>query len=619
MSSMLNQFLGTVSDAVLVLVDHTIPEFADSLELDDGVEVVHLGPGSPDVEGNYRAMVLAVPDRAALRRVAALLPRAGNARTVACYVQSAREPVMLVPRPEWPPFRNFSAKMSPEGEALTVLRLVRQISALAVLSEFARNAAWERNRGAGQLVLGLAGVPSDQLPVLDLSALAGTTPEAVSGVALEVPPDVVLTSAAPTPLPVHPVTGRAPVVLDVRGDVPPVDELVINPIGFDRDAQQPVTPLEPVHGTPSFRIGDVVVDGRAGLSDKLVGELRPLLGVQLIWPADGPTEGGAHADDLGLTRVVAGLAMAGVPMVGEAPPAWAGDRLGGRLAGLVTGSPDLSVRLAREELSIRLRRAALATHSSLAWRARLATVARVPFAPYPEVSVLLATKRPQMLEFALAQVRKQRGVRVELVLAAHGFEPDADRVRELLGDVPVVVQSHPAPTPFGDVLTAAAVAAGGDVLLKMDDDDWYGPDAVSDLLYARQYSGAEVVGMPAEFTYLEPYATTIRRNDDSEFYARFVAGGTIRIDRGLLRSVGWFRSVRKYVDLQLLTAVGSAGGSIYRTHGLGYMMRRTSGGHTWDPGLDYFLDEERVGRRWDGFVPSALLEYDDAERPAPPV
>ena len=51
-------------------------------------------------------------------------------------------------------------------------------------------------------------------------------------------------------------------------------------------------------------------------------------------------------------------------------------------------------------------------------------------------------------------------------------------------------------------------------------------------------SGADVVGMPSEFVYLhanaERAALTVRRNHPSELFARFVAGGTLLLDRGLL-------------------------------------------------------------------------------------
>ena len=92
-------------------------------------------------------------------------------------------------------------------------------------------------------------------------------------------------------------------------------------------------------------------------------------------------------------------------------------------------------------------------------------------------------------------------------------------------------------------------------------------------------------------------------------YARGVAG----VKEG---EVGGFRSVRKYVDAQLLAAVERAGGSVYRTHGLGYVLRRNPSGHTWQVDADYLLDPSRVWSIEDGFRPSRLLAVDEADLPA---
>ncbi len=301
---------------------------------------------------------------------------------------------------------------------------------------------------------------------------------------------------------------------------------------------------------------------------------------------------GADADP----RTVAGLAMAGVPLVGQGY---------GELADLRLDDP-----MRREEHSVRLRRAALREHSSLGWRQRIGRETGVRVAAYPAVSVLLATRRPELLEFALRQVARQRDVDLELVLATHGFAADRGLVRELLGDRPHTLVTADPDTVFGDVLRLATDAAGGDVVVKMDDDDWYGPDVVADLLLARHYSGAELVGMPAELVYLEPIRTTVRRRGPSENFGAVVAGGTMTIDRGLLREVGGFRSVPRHVDARLLEDVRAAGGRVYRTQGLGYVLRRTAGGHTWDTGLGYFLTRQSLADQWRGFRPSELLEAD---------
>ena len=612
MSNLLDGFFASATEP-LVLIDGTVPGFAESLarslELPDGVARLTIRTDEQiALDTPFKAMLLCCADRAALRRVIGLLPRLGNARTFGVYLQRSVEPLTLMPRPEWPPLRNLSAKMGADGDALTVVRLNGAISATPVLAELARSATSQYERGEGALVVGLVvapgGIPEAALPSGDTATVSGTRLDEVVSAELEVPPDIVLTGEHQE-LGVSEVLGRAPVTLDLRTERQPVDELVVNPRGYTGEPMLPVGDLTRLGATYRIRAGetDVLLDAAIGASDAVVRDLRELRGVRISWP-DTPAPG--------LPRLAAGLAMAGVPVTSPAVPDWAAPELGA-LADVVGRAVNLDDPLRRDEHSVLLRRAAFADHSTFAWRRTLAARAGVAGPEHPSVSILLATKRPHQVLHAIRQVRHQRGVEVEVVLATHGFEFDPAEVAREAGDLRVVQLAFPEDAVFGDVLTAAAQAASGDLLLKFDDDDWYGPDAVTDLLMARRYSGAAVVGMPAEFLYLGPVDTTIRRTDRTEFYARFVAGGTIMIDRGLLRSVGWFRRVRKYVDLQLLTAVQAAGASIYRTHGLGYVMARSAEGHTWNPGLDYFLAEERVGTTYPGFSPSLLMELPEPD------
>jgi hypothetical protein len=149
----------------------------------------------------------------------------------------------------------------------------------------------------------------------------------------------------------------------------------------------------------------------------------------------------------------------------------------------------------------------------------------------------------------------------------------------------------------------------------MDDDDWYSPDFASDLLLARSYSGAALVGCFPEFNFIEPLWLTTRRPAPSEVYGPYVAGGTMLVDRSAFRSRGGFRHTVKYVDAGMLAAVTGTGGSVYRAHGLGYVLRRSADGHTWDPGLGYFVSEGKAPEQWRGFSPSALMELEAEDRP----
>ena len=390
----------------------------------------------------------------------------------------------------------------------------------------------------------------------------------------------------------------------VAGPRERLDPASLNPIGFLPDAPDPLAELT-TDGTRVLLVAPGLhLDLTAGAGSSAVAALRSRRGVRVRW--DRPS-----AD---LAAAVTGLAMAGVPLVGDAPPAAARDWLGAELHAELTGLTGLTEqllddRLHREEASIALRRTALTHHGP-----RAAAASRGG-SRFPTCSVVLATRRPEQLAFAVRQVARQQGPEVELVVVGHGFEPDAGRVREALGSRPCQVLSRPAGDLFGDVLETGVRAATGEVVVKMDDDDWYGPHFLHDLMLAREYSGAEVVGAPAEFVHVAQVDRTVRTRAGGEQFARLVAGGTIALPRDLLRDLGGFRPVRRFVDRQLLEAAAAAGMRVYRGHGLGYLLRRTAAGHTWDPGLDFFLDPARIVQEWDGFVPPAVLAVDPQDRP----
>ncbi len=252
--------------------------------------------------------------------------------------------------------------------------------------------------------------------------------------------------------------------------------------------------------------------------------------------------------------------------------------LGHELHGLMTSDVRGTDARARELLSVRMRRAALREHSS--W-------ARAHGGDLPLVSVLLATRRPGFLPWALASVARQTWPRLELVLALHGegfgdVEPHAARLPH-----PTKVLRAPADEPLGAVLAAGVEASRGALLAKMDDDDVYGADHLWDLVLAREYSGAQLVGKWLEFVYLAgAHRTLYWRNQGGERWQRSaVAGGTLLVSRpDLERAGGWRKAAPAGVDTALAEDVLRAGGHVYRTHAAGFMMVRHGCGHTWDDG-----------------------------------
>lgn len=604
--SALQAFVDQADGEVLVLHDETAARSVRGLTA-AGLAVRHLDGDLPEPRTRWSAVLVAVADAGALRRLVSVLPALGRTRRVACLVVEASQPLMLLPRAEWPPIAAVNARRLPSGDMLTVLRWTRPLAAHVVLEELARASSPARG-GNGGLFVATTLRDSTRAAVADPGVLV--LPSAVDGSdpARDVPPDVILASGPVSDLPVHPVTGRrATVITDPDLVNGPLDEGVLNPTGF---VQRPEHGLVSLSADADSRLrlrasdSDLDLDLAQGVTAPVVALLRAYAGVTV------PRIGSSSS----LLRSVAALGMAGVPVtVADLDPR-AAIALGSDLAAALTTPVDLSSPLRREEHSVRLRRAALLGHSSLAWRARLAARAGLPYRSFPTCSIVLATKRKDQLAFALRQVARQRGADLELVVVTHGFSPDAAQVADLAGH-PTTLITMPAEAYFGEVLNAGVAAASGDLVLKMDDDDWYGRDHVADLLLARHYSGADLVGMTVEFVYLHEQDVTLRRAVASERTVRFVIGGTMMIERARLNELGGFRRSHRYVDASLLASVHAAGGSVYRTHGLGYMLARRPSGHTWEASDNYLHGPERQIERWTGFAPSHLLDPDEADLP----
>ena len=243
--------------------------------------------------------------------------------------------------------------------------------------------------------------------------------------------------------------------------------------------------------------------------------------------------------------------------------------------------PALDDPLAWQAASVHERRHALRQHGPSA-----------ALDSWPSVSIVLVTHRTDHLEHAMRQLSGLRYPRLEVVVGAHGDRVDPAHVWDLLQEVPfpatVVVVDGSA--TLGQALQSCSDRAEGSLITKMDDDDHYGPEHVWDLVLARQYSGAQVVGKALDWIHLEAEdVTAFRPVYGAEKYAGFVAGGTMLISAADLAAVGGWRPVPKSVDRALLDRVHADGGLVYRTHGLGYVYVRRGQGHTATVRDEHFL------------------------------
>jgi hypothetical protein len=206
--------------------------------------------------------------------------------------------------------------------------------------------------------------------------------------------------------------------------------------------------------------------------------------------------------------------------------------------------------------------------------------------PRPGVTALVSTNRPHHLDHVLRSVGSQAGVEVQLALLTHGFDvenEDALRLRAKEAGVDdLVLLRADADVPLGACLNLLVDAADGDIVAKMDDDDLYGAQYLSDQLYSMAFSGAEVVGKQAHHMYLEAHDATVLRFAEREHrFTDFVMGPTIVARRDVVRAVG-FPALPKGEDSGLLSGALDAGARIYSADRFNFVQVRSGGGqHTW--------------------------------------
>ena len=341
------------------------------------------------------------------------------------------------------------------------------------------------------------------------------------------------------------------------------DLLAYNPIGWRGDVGDKVGALGPIEFLPPGTKAHCVV-GRANLR-----RLRRIHHLE--------DTAAFHTDVTARARDLVRLAACGVIVHLADGDRRLAPQLGNPLFTLMTTDLCSADDHACERHGIAMRRAALCQHSTWGRVRRCAS-------DHPLVSILLATKRPSFVPWALANVARQTYPEIELVLALHGegfvnVDPHLAQFPR-----PVKVLRLSESDTQGAVLNAATGAAAGTLLTKMDDDEVYGPDHLWDLVLAREYSQAQLVGKWLEYIHLAAADRTIRwRNGASErYWPSSLAGSALLISQQDLRRCGGWRNTPASVDVKLAQDVVRAGGSVYRTHSAGFLVVRHGHGHTWN-------------------------------------
>lgn len=215
------------------------------------------------------------------------------------------------------------------------------------------------------------------------------------------------------------------------------------------------------------------------------------------------------------------------------------------------------------------------------------------------VTAICCSKRPFFLEHIARQICAQSHDNLHLIYVAHGPGHDLEKVRTAFPSLAsVVVIALPDPNALlGEALNIALDHCQTDLVTKIDDDDFYGPDYIRSSIAALRYNGRKgvgIVGRASAYCFVEDKNLLALRfpEESSNKIKKRVFGGTIFWSRSLLNNQR-FRDLPRAVDSAFFADAIAQGVEIYSCEPYDYVHVRYSqiSEHTWIIDSDEFLSK----------------------------
>jgi len=201
------------------------------------------------------------------------------------------------------------------------------------------------------------------------------------------------------------------------------------------------------------------------------------------------------------------------------------------------------------------------------------------------VSIITSTNKFEYMDNIFANYDRQQYEDKELIIILNNNRLNLEEWREKAKSYPnATVYQIDEKEPLGACLNYGIEKARFNYISKFDDDNYYGPAFLEDLMHAFEYTDADIVGKCAGYIYFENGDILALYGEAREHcYTHFVLGSAIIIKREVFDRVPWPTDRRQGSDTEFLRQSVKNGFKIYSADRFNYVYVRKASQklHTW--------------------------------------
>ncbi|WP_276355686.1 glycosyltransferase [Cohnella caldifontis] len=200
------------------------------------------------------------------------------------------------------------------------------------------------------------------------------------------------------------------------------------------------------------------------------------------------------------------------------------------------------------------------------------------------VTVITCTNRKRQFKSIFQNFDRQRHAPKELIIVVNHDRIPLQPYLDLANRCPNVrVYREPGRMPLGACLNRAVRMARYPYIAKFDDDDYYAPYYLTDILQAFKRTGADIVGKRTHYMYLKGSKSMILRFRGNENrYVSILPGATLVVKRRVFDRVR-FTGRRTGEDDQFCRDSLRKGFKVYSAGKYNFVAirRKNTASHTW--------------------------------------